>query len=413
MLSLQLLSESLRNHAKSGDETYWVSKKQVRDLVLDKEALKIFIGLMRERATNPPYHGIRFAGNTSLVASIDRLDPALFDTWYPAYRDYITGFMAKATQVQMLIATWPRSASDSLTFAQYYRFFNASVDLVEQCTAVGSLPGLENLAIRADLGIYFETARTASNMALDVTRRNYASAVLNAAHIYDLILVKKSTSTNSKQLAGHTVQTNDVRKTYDLIFRYGSFMATVVQAKTSDDVAGAIEAAALPSGSSRVKRETSFNVALNAYVGLYAGYEQIRGFDTTGFTVNTYGVTAPVGISISRGHSVFFIGTGKSGWSTSAFVSLVDLGAVASFRFQDDSVSQVPTIHLQDIVSPGLFLSIGIPKCPVSVNFGVQMGPNLRKVSSAANDYSNNVYFRYSMSLVVDIPVFNFYSKAK
>ena len=409
--TLQLLSEALRNRA--GEPSYWVSENQIRELVMDKEALKIFIGLIRQHAVNHPYDSIRFSGNLNLIRVIDQLDPADLDSWYVPYRNYITGFAGKARQVNMLIASWPKQASDSLTISQYYRFFNASVDLLEQCSNVGTLPGLENLKIKADMDLYFEAARTVSNLALDVTRRNYASAVLNAGHLYDIILVKHVQSAGPSQLAGSAEQRINTGKTYDFIFKYGSFMATVVQAKTSDEVANAIEAAALPSGSSRVKRETSFNVALNAYVGLYAGYEQIQGFDTSGFKLNTYGVTAPVGIAISRGHSVFFIGTGKSGWSTSAFISLIDIGAVASFRFKDDSTAQVPTIHLQDIVSPGLFLSIGIPKCPVSVNFGAQMGPNLRKVTSAANDYSNHVYFRYSMSVVVDIPIFNFYSKSK
>jgi hypothetical protein len=411
MQTLQLLSEALRNRA--GENAFWVSDKQVRELVMDKEALKIFLGLVRQHAVNAPYDSIQFAGNKNLVGVMDQLDPANFDTWYTSYRNYLTGFAAKAQQINTLIANWPEKASDSLTINQYYRFFNASVDLIEQCANVGTLPGLESLKIKADLGMYFEATRTASNMALDVTRRNYASAVLNAVHIYDLLLVKHDKSPQSNSMAGPAEQKINTGRTYDFLFKYGSFMATVVQAKTSDDVANAIEAAALPSGSSRIKRETSFNVALNAYVGLYAGYEQIQGYDTTGFTLNTYGVTAPVGISISRGHSVFFIGTGKSGWSTSAFVSLIDIGAIASFRFKDDSTAQIPTIHLQDIVSPGIFLSIGIPKCPVSVNFGAQMGPNLREVTSAANDYSNHVYFRYSMSVVVDIPIFNFYSKSK
>ena len=411
MQTLQLLSESLRNRA--GEPTYWVSEKQVRELVMDKEALKIFIGLTRQHAVNAPYDSIHFAGNENLVRIIDQLDPADFDSWYVPYRNYITGFAAKARQVNTLIADWPEKASDSLSISQYYRFFNASIDLIEQCSNIVTLPGLESLKIKSDMGIYFEASRTASNLALDVTRRNYASAIINAVHIYDIMLVKHDKSPEPNGFAGNAEQKINTGKTYDFLFKYGSFMATVVQAKTSDDVANAIEAAALPSGSSRVKRETSFNVALNAYVGLYAGYEQIQGFDTTGFTLNTYGVTAPVGIAISRGHSVFFFGTGKSGWSTSVFISLIDIGAVASFRFKDDSTAQVPTIHLQDIISPGLFLSIGIPKCPVSVNFGAQMGPNLRKVTSMANDYSNHVYFRYSLSVVVDIPIFNFYSKSK
>lgn len=411
--SLQLLSESLRDRAGTGRDGYWVTEKQVRGLVTDREALQIFIGLIRQHAVNAPYDSIRFAGGTTLSGVIDRLDPDKFDTWYIPYYKFITGFIVKARQVSALVANRPEPESDSATFNRYYRFFNATVNLVEHCSDIGTLPGLDGLRIMRDLGIYFDAGRTASNLALDITRRNYSSAVLNAVHLYDIILVKKSKTMQPVALADNMEKSIDPVRTYDFLFKYGSFMATVVQARSSDDVANAIEAAALPSGSSRVKRETSFNVSLNAYVGPYIGYEQIRGFDTSGFTLNTYGITAPIGIAISRGHSVFFIGTGKSGWSTSAFVSLFDLGAVASFRFRDDSTSQVPTIHLQDIVSPGLFLSVGIPRCPVSVNFGVQMGPNLRKVNSVVNDYSNNVYFRYSMSVVVDIPVFNFYSKAR
>jgi hypothetical protein len=204
-----------------------------------------------------------------------------------------------------------------------------------------------------------------------------------------------------------------IKDVLNAIYKYGTFMATVVEAKTSDEVADAIEAAALPAGSSRIKKETKFNVSLNSYLGLYVGYEQIRGFDTSGFRLNTFGVSAPIGVAISCGHSVFFIPTGNHGWSTSAFVSILDIGALASFRIKDDSTSQIPTIHLQDIVSPGVFLAIGFPKFPISVNFGVQMGPNLRSVTATGNDYSNSIYLRYSASLVVDIPIFNFYSKTR
>ena len=49
------------------------------------------------------------------------------------------------------------------------------------------------------------------------------------------------------------------------------------------------------------------------------------------------------------------------------------------------------------------------------------MGPNLRKVNvtdptdneNPHNDYENKVYWRYSISVCVDIPVFNFYTKSK
>ena len=196
-------------------------------------------------------------------------------------------------------------------------------------------------------------------------------------------------------------------------------MATIAQSQNSDDVEAAIEAVALPSGSSRVKRETPFNVSLNAYTGLYYGNEQIDGVDNKGHAFNSYGVSAPIGFSISRGHSFLFLGTGKDGWkknkygwATSLFLSVVDIGALASFRFTNDSTKSVPNIQLKDIISPGVFLSIGIPKSPLSFNCGYQIGPLLREVTQTKNAYSQN-YTRFSISLCVDIPLLNFYTKSK
>ena len=187
------------------------------------------------------------------------------------------------------------------------------------------------------------------------------------------------------------------------------------QQKNSDEVERAIEAAALPVGSSRIKRVSDFNVALNSYAGLFYGVERINGLDSGKWKPNVYGVTAPIGVSISWGHR-FLVFPSKKEWSTSIYLTLIDLGAVAAFRFKDDSTSQVPTIKFENIFSPGAFLSIGIPKTPLSFNIGAQMGPNLRKVNADAakgNDFSDKIYWRFSTSLVVDIPIVNFYTKTK
>jgi hypothetical protein len=344
---------------------------------------------------------------------LDQIDPAKFDTWYDAYKNFITGFIYKAGQVGDMVSNWKKPSADSIAFLQYYRFCKASIDLVEHCTAVGTLPGLEKLKIKEDMGTWFEVARSAADLALDVSYRNYSCALFKAVYIYDLVMVRIGRPPVPARGSSIAITENGVAGTKSFLTKYGPFIAAMAQAKTSEEVAQAIESAALPPGSARIKRETAFNVALNAYVGPYVGYEQILDYDTTGFVLNTFGITAPVGISLSRGHSVFFIGTGKAGWSTSLFLSVIDLGAVTSFRFKDDSTAQVPTIHLEDIVSPGLFLSIGVPKWPLSFNFGSQMGPNLRTVTSTANDYSDKVYFRYSASIVVDIPIFSFYTKTR
>ena len=203
------------------------------------------------------------------------------------------------------------------------------------------------------------------------------------------------------------------------IFKYGAFMADVAQAKTSDDVEKAIESVALPSGSARIKRETLFNVALNAYCGLFIGNEIINNYDSPKIlgSINTFGVTAPIGISLSQGHRIWpwpFNKIGKereAGWSSSWFISIVDLGAVTAYRFTDDQTENVPTIQLKDIFSPGIFWSLGIPKSPLSVNFGVQVGPNLRKVRTDENTYAGETYVRYSVSFCVDLPILNLYTK--
>ena len=53
----------------------------------------------------------------------------------------------------------------------------------------------------------------------------------------------------------------------EFFVKYGSFAANVVQAKNSDEVAKAIESVALPVGSASIKKNTSFSIALNAYLG--------------------------------------------------------------------------------------------------------------------------------------------------
>jgi len=234
-----------------------------------------------------------------------------------------------------------------------------------------------------------------------------------------------------------TILHNDLNISHNIskdLLKYGNFAAQIAAAENSDQVEEAIEAVALPAGSSRIKRETPFNVALNGYLGFFGGGEQILSLDKK--TIGTYGITAPIGISISRGHSIFFFSTGESGWkngkcgwSTSLFISIIDIGALASFRATQTQTSsndtitttpQIPNIQFKNIISPGAFISLGIPKCPLSINLGAQIGPNLRSISVSSdsnptitNNYADQMYWRFSISLVADIPIINFYTKSR
>ena len=417
---LQLVSESLRENTGK-EEQYWVDIAKVKELVKNKPVFKVYLGLLYQVAKGDRFKNIPFQSGSFTML----MDSIRFDTDYDAYRNYIVSFMLRVNKISEMVRNFAKPAADSIAFENYARYFRTTVDMLEYSAKVCELPHFKNVIkvnLHDSLRNFFLIAYETSDLATAINRRNYASAVNHAVVIYNLVRTKPLNDSYEKYYlkdskAGQTTALYDSlvlsRDMMQKLAKYGAFMATIAIAKNSDEVEQAIETAALPSGSSRIKRESAMNVSLNAYTGLFMAHEKISGVKDD-LVINNYGVAAPVGAALSFG---------VHHWSLSLFVSVIDIGALASFRFvaSNDSVSQVPTIQLQDILSPGLFFSIGIPKCPLSVNFGAQIGPNLRKVyvedpnkkGTYINTYQDNIYLRFSASLVVDIPIFNFYTRTK
>lgn len=446
--TLQLISESLRE-SDGGGENYWVSFQKVKELVGNEETFRIYLGLIYQVAKNQRYDSIKFEKG-SLIALLNKVN---FDSNHSAYKSYISNFAMKANDLNEKIKRYAKPANDSVAVENYALYFKSSVSLIEYCTKVTDLPDFDKVIktdLHKELKNYFKITYEIADLVTDINRKNYSSAVNHAVTVYNLVrtkpletefkritrsvdslekLPKESLKTMEKSLKMSRDTLQQAGASFSLskdllqkFVMYGTFMSNVATAKSPAEVEKAIEAAALPSGSSRIKRETSFNVALNAYTGLFIGYEQITGLDSKRFEINNFGVAAPIGVSVSTGgHSFLCLFPKNEGhWSYSAFISLVDLGAVASFRFQNgDSIAQAPKIQLKDIFSPGLFFSLGFPKSPLSLNLGAQVGPNLRNVNvkdengDMVNKYQDNVYWRFSASLVVDIPIFNFYTRSK
>ncbi len=419
--TLQLISQSLRDTSEA-DGNYWVSLPEVRSLLNNRNAFKLYLGLIYQVAKSERFNNIQFKQGSFVTL----LDSVNFDRDYPAYKGYISNFAIKVNNLNQMIKNFSKPSGDSMAVENYAQYFKSSVDLLEYCTKASTLPHFDKVVginLHTELQNYFKITGEITDLAIDINRENYSSAINHTVAIYNLIQTKPLeadfNASSDNAILESSLKLS--KETLEKLARYGAFMSTVAMAKNSAEVETAIEAAALPSGSSRIKRETPFNVSFNAYTGLFIGYEKIIGMTQNKFEINNFGVAAPVGVSVSTGgHSFLFLSPRNEGhWSYSAFFSLIDLGAVASFRFQNsDSVSQVPVLKLQDIFSPGLFLSIGFPKCPLSFNLGAQVGPNLRNVSvtengAIVNKYQDNVYWRFSAALVVDIPIFNFYTKSK
>ncbi|WP_217603076.1 hypothetical protein [Chitinophaga sp. GbtcB8] len=418
---LQLLSFSLRNQTSETNTAYWVAPKMLQQLVANPIAAKYFLGLLYQYGKTR-FTQLNFKTGSDTINVLKSInDLADHEADIKAWFNYLSTLVIKTQSLNALVKTYERQSSDSMKIEQLYTYFQASVDLLKYATRITQLPGLKDPGLEQKFSVYFETADAAASLIVNANRAQYTAAVSDAVRIYDLVrnkyheatvkllkdalAVKDITDAEKAVLEAQLKKEMAVSGLTKNFFRYGTFMATVADADSPKEVSDAIEAFALPAGSARIKRESPFNVSLNAYAGLYAGYERISGLKADrNAKINSYGVTIPIGVAIS---------TGCSHWSYSAFLSLVDLGAVAAFRVKNDSVNEVPSIQLKDVFSPGLFFSLGLPKSPISLNLGAQVGPNLRKVTTTENDYSGNTYLRFSLSVLVDIPLLNFYTKTK
>lgn len=440
--SLQLFSESLREQDKEKGN-YWVSMDKVRELVNNKTAVKIYIGLLLQRSAQK--YTISF--DKSNLYNILNEQPIVdeYDKAQKYYNDYKEYFITLGNHVQELNSMVKDQnedlPTDSARVEQYAKYFKTSVQFIEYCTQVVKLPGIRDIKdiskVTEVTEPYFNITYNVTDLTTAIVRKRYPEVVNHAVAVYQSAYALKVAGDHEKRKTENktsvlkqtkeeraAMKTEDekadtTKSTSDALVKYGAMMATVVTAQNSDDVAQAIEAAALPAGSARIKRESRWNVAINAYCGLFVGNEVIKGLDADKpfERFNSFGLTAPIGISFSQGDKILpwplsYLSPVK-GFSSTWFISLVDLGAVAAFRFTDDSTQQIPTIQLKDIFSPGLFWSVGIPRSPVSVNFGAQIGPNLRKVTATSNDFSDNMYIRYSMSVCVDLPLLNIANRSK
>ncbi len=456
--TLQLISKSFKSKTDSDSLThYWASDTLIKKLFNDDVAVKIYIGLLEQQAKN---EAIVFEGK-ELWKIIDT--SYALKRGYEEYKNHFRTVSSKIRDIENEIDALKAIDKDSLKIEKYHDIASKALDLMDHLVTVEKMPYFpENLKIKEKAGIYIYSARTASDIVIDVNRKQYASAIMKTVMLYDTIFHKEAVDsfslnsfdqlhkTNLTQQIAHLQQKTSVKqpkkdrrklqkaqrklensddykhfkewndsiqKDISMIskslLQYGTFMATMIDAKTSDDVEAAIEAAALPVGSARIKRESTFNIALNAYCGPYMGYERVFDLDPKWMsakksTINSYGLTAPVGISISYGGNYKGV---KNHSSYSLFLSVIDVGAIASFRFNDSTTEVLPTIQLKNILSPGIFFSYGIPTLPISVNAGWQMGPLLRKVDAEINEntYSER-YGRVSISICVDIPIVNFYT---
>jgi hypothetical protein len=180
------------------------------------------------------------------------------------------------------------------------------------------------------------------------------------------------------------------------VIEYLHLFASITKAENSKAVEALLETYAMPAGSSRIKKVSSVNIAVNAYVGGFGGRSKDMG---DGFT-NTYGLTAPIGITFSKGWEKF--------GSASIFLSAFDIGGTIRYKLDNQGKYQ-QDVTLAGIVSPGIHAIYGFPfYLPVSFGLGCQwISP------STANTNNIDLKGTFNAFLAVDIPMFNLLARKK
>lgn len=193
-----------------------------------------------------------------------------------------------------------------------------------------------------------------------------------------------------EQLASQRRKIKSVVFKLSEVIKYVNLLAAITKAENSEAVEKLLETYALPAGSSRIKKVTSFNIAVNSYVGGFFGRS---GIAESGFT-NHYGFTTPIGFTFSTGF--------KKAGSASLFLSVFDIGGTVRYKLNNQGKYE-QNISIAGIISPGVHVVYGFPfYLPVSAGVGFQW-------ISPVTENTNKVHLKSSFNafIGVDIPLFN------
>lgn len=408
---LELLSDAVRYKES---EILWVPLNQMnKEIFNDKATLKLFLGLLYEKAE-------------SIEFKVKKANVVSFQNYLAQNKDNIANlsvlienFALIANDLNKIIVEIDGKDSEERTKEEYYTLLTKTINLLEYGSLVAKtvLPEIKN-------DPYLLIAGESNELYKNIYTKNYNMAVYNAYVILnqtfeaDPPLLKEQALRIGMDLNAQAYKDLEEKiKSYELpeakviaaFLKYGNFMASVIKSETPEDVEKAIESAALPAGSSSIKKNVIWNIALNAYVGYYTG-GRLNSNISDGWH-NNRGVTAPIGITLSK--SLGKIDNFNLG-SFSAFTSLLNLGAIVDYRLNDDKSAIKQEIRMENIFSPGGYLVYGLfGGLPLSVGYGYQYGPRIFKVSADELSLTDKPGWRKNFFFTIDIPIANFWSLSK
>jgi hypothetical protein len=431
-----LLSNSLRN-IKIGDQNKntigWVDRKNLNELRDNEPLFRIFMGLFAQNAEKIVF---RFnAGTFGMQKALyDNMD-AIIKTRYIVYNfsqtvSNLNEYTSKAAELRKT------DAKHSEFVKIYLKMANEIIGFSEKCLDV--LPTDVTIKVRQEIKIikdrYVPMVKQANEVVVKLEEKEYSRALYEADTLIVQIFDKGVVSDIENEIKALN---NDIKKAEDghstadeiaqlktrleklekelkadknfeevreYYIKYGLFVCSVAEAKNSTDVKEAIQAVALPTGSSRIKKERKFTIGLNAYVGVYHAWNKKQ--SGINLPKTEWGITAPIGFAMSWGK---FLGTG----SFSIYGGLVDVGAIFTYKVNTDN-SVKSDIEFGQLLSPSLGFTYGLPiikkyNIPLSIGVNHQWGPKLRKVDDTGNSVLPLLTRRINVFVAVDIPIVNFH----
>jgi hypothetical protein len=291
---------------------------------------------------------------------------------------------------------------------------------------------------------YTGAVNTTISLVEDLLYNNKDSVSLDKARVAYLLkpgdtfkkhYLPKIDSTTSLSFTQNQIVSSFVfekdRHAINIVRKLAGFLNDVMLTTNAEQLSKVVESYALPPGSYKRKRNSWLSVDLNAYVGGYYGRERLSGVEKS--WGNVYGITAPIGLSISRTFGKKLLDTAdftedlirnpdkvrigknhiwKRGTSTFTFaLTLVDIGAVVSYRFSNTAQKGLPQeVSWAQVLSPGVRLAYGIRNTPLVASIGYQYTPKLREINQNGETmYSTH---RISAGILFDLPLANLWQRS-
>lgn len=377
---LYVISESFKNET---DESVWVSQDAIDGL----SAKEILI-----------YFSLLYLNNTALFNQVGinaGTITAQARTYYPIIKrigTYVNASEKLLDEIKSMASDFREgSATGAEKAKRFFDFSHTAIDLIflsQESICVGTPAHCTPAS-----PLYRNSAHRVVEIIEAIQKKDYSTGFRKSFQV-----IEELSTTRIALPPGLT--------------KIALMASDIANADSVSEIKKILDGAILPVGSFRVKRESNFSVHVNAYPGLSAGIEFVDKGGLKNKGAAHISPFVPLGFDLSWGKT-----KNSKSKSNGIFISLVDLGTVASYRIQnqesdENKAAETPDIKWQQLISPGLFYVHGVKDSPLSWGFGGQLNPSLREITDQNEVKLNKANaIKLSLFLSVDIPLFNLSSR--